>query len=372
MQERISLAVSPGNISLAAGGQPVTVNVRLTNRSQVVDQFQISVTGGQLDWFDVTPDRVSLFPGESSSVTINVRPPRRENVTAGQYNLAVRATSRDDETFAATANLSLTITPSGGFRFALVKARDVGRAGSYSLRAENLSDAPLTLHLAASDPEATLTFYLPQVILELPPYDHRDLNFTVRPKRQPFTGEPVSYTFTVEAEPQYADRARAAQDTQRSPGEFIFRPRIRRWPWASLPKLVNFAVPVAAVGAALVAVLVAASAGKDDNARNGGNPTPNFEATRAASDAAAAASATANARAQTATPTLTPTPTQTGTPTPTATSPPGATNTPAQTMTTTRTATPTITRTPTRTPTPRPIIVGTVGPLILPTFSLAP
>jgi hypothetical protein len=236
----------------------------------------------------------------------------------------------------------MTITPSGGFDLQLPKARDEGRSGRYRLHVSNLSDARLALALAPSDPETALTFYFPAINLDLAPYEERDIDFTLQPNRRPIKGDPRPYSFTVDATPQIADRARAARETRKAQGEFIFRPRFQRWPWQGLPALVNVVVPLAAAAAALSAVLVASGAvgGKDTP------PTPeapNIAATLEARDrtiaataaaANVAASATAAAATAIATQSVTPVPTATATSTPTAAA--------------------TATTAPTRTPTPRP------------------
>src|ERR1041384_5246663 len=91
VQERVSLNLEPTYVSLTAGGSPATV-------------------------------------------TVNLTPPRRENVHSGDYQLVIRATSRDDPSATAAAAMIMRITPTGGFQFQMLKARDVGQEGSFSLR----------------------------------------------------------------------------------------------------------------------------------------------------------------------------------------------------------------------------------------------
>jgi hypothetical protein len=364
VQERVALSLSTGHVSLSAGETPVTVDVTLTNRSQVVDQFDLSLSGGQADWYDIEPSRVSLFPGESKTVKLSLHPPRRQNVVAGRYQIALHAVSRDDVGAASVGGLELNIVPSGGFQLQLLKARDEGRSGSYRLKLSNLSDAPITVGLAANDPETALTFFFSAVQMQLGAYQQQELDFSVRPNRSRLKGEPKTFPFSVEASRQYADRARSAQDTQRAAGEFVYRPRFKSWPWEGLPKLVNISVPLIAAGAALSAVLVASGAvgGKDKPPE-----LPNVAATLTARDLAAASTAAANAAnagTATAVAALSVTPTPTGSPTPTPTS---TTTSSTPTRTSTSAATATRTRTPgpgTPTATPRPIVIATlVGPI---------
>jgi hypothetical protein len=342
MHERVSMSLSTGRVSLTAGDAAVAVDVTLTNRSQVVDQFDVTASGGQPDWYDIVPNRVSLFPGESSTIRLSLHPPRRENVLAGRYEIVVQATSRDDAGLTSIAGLEMTILPSGGFGLQLTKARDEGRSGSYRAQLANLSDAPLTLSLAASDPETALTFFFPSVQVELAPYEQRDFNFGLQPNRRRLKGEPRLMPFTLEATPRHPDRTHAVQSTQRAQGEFVYRPRLQRWPWEGLPGLINIIVPAVAGLAALSAVLIASGA---VGGRNSPPPeTPNIDATFTARDLAAsatagaanlAASATADAATAIATQSVTPTPTETPTETPTPTATPETpTETPEPTATT--------------------------------------
>jgi hypothetical protein len=283
-------------------------------------------------------------------VRLSLHPPRREDVLAGKYQIEVRAISRDSAALASIAGLEMTIVPSGGFDLQLLKARDEGRMGRYRLQVTNLSDAPLALALAPSDPETALTFYFAAVHLDMAPYEERAIDFSLQPNRRRLKGDPRPYPFTIEATPQIADRARAAREAKKAPGEFIYRPRFQRWPWQGLPALVNIVVPSIAAVAALSAVLVASGAvgGKDPPVTP---EPPNIAATLTARDQAAAATAAANSAAASATSAASAT-AAAGTATAIATQ----SVTPTPTGTPTPTATPAPTGTPTRTPTPRPII----------------
>jgi hypothetical protein len=366
VHERVSLTLSSGRVSVSAGEAPSIVDVTLSNRSQVVDQFDIAVSGGQPDWYDVTPNRVSLFPGETTTVRLALHPPRREDVLAGKYEIVVRAISRDATELASIAGLEMTIVPSGGFDLQLPKARDEGRSGRYRLHITSLSDAPLALTLEPSDPETALTFFFPAVRLDLAPYEERDIDFTLQPSKRRLKGDPRHYPFNIEATPQIADRARAAREAKKAQGEFIYRPRFQRWPWQGLPALVNVVVPSIAAVAALSAVLVASGAvgGKDTP------PTPeppNIAATLtardvAASSTAAAVNAAASATAAAANAASSATAVAV---TATAIATLSVTPTPAPMLTGTPTLAPT--GTPTRTATPRPIIgIPIPSPIISP------
>ncbi len=352
MQDRVAVSLSPGSLAVTAGDTPASVDVTVSNRSAVVDQYDLTLSGGQPDWYEIAPARVSLFPGESTTAKLSIHPPRRTNVLAGSYRVVVRAASRDDSSATGVAGLELTIRPSGGFQLQLIKAHDEGRSGSYRLRLANLSDAALRLSLAAQDPAATLTFFFPSLDLQLAPYEESEVAFSLRPRRRRFKGEPQPFPFEVSASPQYADQARSAREAQRSQGEFVYKPYLRSWPWEGLPKLVNITVPLLAAGAALSAVLVASGA-------VGGHDTkppevPNVAATLSAGEVAASATAAAKATA-TQTPTLTPTPTASPTPA-------GPTPTPQAATAPSVTHTPAATSTPTHTPTPRPpVIINTVS-----------
>lgn len=257
MSERIGVSCDPDAAAVVAGGAPVAVIVTVRNLSNVVDRFDLAVVGVPSDWHDLEPAIVSAFPGESARATLLLKPPRREDVVAGDYPITLTVTSRDDPAESSSATLTLSISPSGGFEFVLTKSKVVGRSGALRAHLTNLSDGAITLALRASEPAGALVFDPPSQALTLEPYRERHVTFSVRPKNQPLVGEEQSYRLTVEATPELPDPQEAARLTQQEQGEFVYEPFLRRWPWAALPEWAKLALMAAMPLLAALALLFA-------------------------------------------------------------------------------------------------------------------
>jgi hypothetical protein len=253
MQDRARIRLDPTRVSLLAGADPpATVEVEVTNTSELVDQFDVSILGAPADWYDVKPDRLSLFPKEAGKARVFLHPPRRHDVHAGSFELTVSIRSRDLDAVAATGRISLQIEPSGGFEAQLVKAEDRSDSGSFVLRIANLSDGAITLEVAASDAAQRLAFELPFAVTSLQPYQDIDsIAFSARPRAgidPPPAGAAID--FKVEVTPQFSDPARAAAARVTLAGRFTYEPSKHQDDRASarLPWRVALAViPVAAV-----------------------------------------------------------------------------------------------------------------------------
>jgi len=275
MAERIGLTLEPQAAAMMAGGDPVAITVTVQNLSGVVDQFDIALLGVPPDWYELEPLVVSAFPGESAQATLRLKPPRREDVTAGDYPVTLTVTSRDQPTESSSATLTLVVRPSGGFELVLTKSKAVGRSGSFRAHLTNLSDGSVELLLRLSDPAAALVLRPREQNVTLAPYRERDVTFSARPKKRPLVGEGEIYPLTIEAIPKLPDPREAAGLTQVGQGEFVFKPWLRRWPWAPLPgwaRLALMAAVPALAGLVLLLALTNPLGGADGG--GGGTPTP--------------------------------------------------------------------------------------------------
>src|SRR5581483_7490980 len=107
--DQISISLSETRVGIAAGAPPVVIEITVANRQQVVDEFVLTVSGGQPDWYDLSRDKVPLFPGESAKVTLRLHPPQRWDVQAGDTTLTVTAQSRADAALYSQAGVVVSI-----------------------------------------------------------------------------------------------------------------------------------------------------------------------------------------------------------------------------------------------------------------------
>ena len=124
---------------------------------------------------------------------MNLHPPRRENVHSGDYQLVLRATSRDDPSATAAAAMILRITPDRWLPVPAAQGarRRAGWAPSACAPPTSRTHRWL-VNLAAYDPETALIFYFPAPSLYLQPYEQQDMFFSVTSQRRRLKGESIS------------------------------------------------------------------------------------------------------------------------------------------------------------------------------------
>ena len=77
-----------------APGESGMISVSVTNTSAVIDAFRVQVFGLDPAWVTVTPERLSLFPGQTENVDISVVLP--PEYPASNRTISVNVSSADD------------------------------------------------------------------------------------------------------------------------------------------------------------------------------------------------------------------------------------------------------------------------------------
>ena len=80
------LRLDPGQI----GQSEFTVR----NPGNIIETYDLTLLGPAQAWVEITPDSVSLFPGEEETVTLELHPPMTHRVPAGTYAVGVMAQSQ--------------------------------------------------------------------------------------------------------------------------------------------------------------------------------------------------------------------------------------------------------------------------------------
>jgi hypothetical protein len=77
-----SIDVTPGLVAVAT--------IAIVNDGSVVESYTVTVLGQCAAWTTLAPQTVSVYPGETGSVTVTISPPRKPAPPAGQLPFAVR------------------------------------------------------------------------------------------------------------------------------------------------------------------------------------------------------------------------------------------------------------------------------------------
>jgi len=159
----------PGVVAAVPGGES-SCTVRVRNTGSVVDSYTITVLGEPAAWATPMPAVLSLFPGAEGEATISFRPPRSPELAAGPVDFAVRVVATEDAdgsvveegvvTVDAYQDLVARITP---------RTSETKRVARHTITVDNRGNAPLTVDLAATDPDEQLAFDLRPSTLTVAP-----------------------------------------------------------------------------------------------------------------------------------------------------------------------------------------------------------
>ncbi len=226
---RITVAVEPEVLTLTPG-MPAIVRVTLANAGHLVDHFAVSVEGVPSEWVETPHKPSQLIPGSRATVPIKVLVPKQCGNHAGDYEVVVRARSRDKPEESTTVAGRWTVAAFAGSTLALAPQRVQGwRRARLRAVVANDGNAPAEYDLSASDEEQKLRCTFTPLSLSLDPCERTTVAvrasvpirwigtrqiraFTVRVQRHALPGRPV-----------VAEPAVAAQ------GQFIHRPIIPMW-----------------------------------------------------------------------------------------------------------------------------------------------
>jgi hypothetical protein len=194
----VLVTISPTIVAVAPGSQ-AAAEVRVRNKSNIVDQYEIQVTGEPAAWTLAEPSTLSLFPDKEGVATIRFRPPRSAEVSAGRKPFAIKVQSKASPEIstrqegvidvAAIQEAGLSITPH--------TARG-GESASYRLLLQNKGNAPIQVTLDASDPDELLTFEFDRPSLTLGRGEAANVQLVVGPRATFYDGPPQPHAFKVQ------------------------------------------------------------------------------------------------------------------------------------------------------------------------------
>jgi hypothetical protein len=194
----VLLTLTPSMVTVAPGSQ-AAAEVRVRNKSNIVDQYEIQVTGEPASWTVAEPGTLSLFPDKEGVATLRFRPPRSADVAAGRKPFAIKVQSKASPEISArqegvvevgaVQEVGLAITPQ--------TARG-GESATYRLLVQNKGNAPLQVTLDASDPDELLTFEFDRPAVTLGRGEAVNVQLVVRPRATFYDGPPQPHAFTVQ------------------------------------------------------------------------------------------------------------------------------------------------------------------------------
>lgn len=225
-------------------GDSGVISVSITNTTPVIDAYRVQVFGLDPEWVTVTPARVSLFPGQTENVEIQVRLP--EDYPASERTLAVNVSSDDDPGAFSLSQVALAVQPRTRTTLRLDPTLVTGGHGArFGLIVSNDGNAPVVATGYAVDPEALARFTFSPAAVTVPPGRDQVIEVNVSGGRHWF-GQHRARTMTFGVVTTVPTDLAGTESRVETIGTFVQRPRISRW-LVSLLGLLTAAAVFAAV-----------------------------------------------------------------------------------------------------------------------------
>jgi hypothetical protein len=259
------VSVAPDRVSLRPG-ESTSVDVTIQNTSQAIEHYGPTVVGlPRDDLFGCEPSVVKLRPGESGTVQVSISIPERPAPDAGLYTLGVLVRSPYQRQVSRCEELRMEVQPAPALAIEAQPEVIVGGPdGTYTMRVANEGNTVIAVTLGGSDQERKVAFSFRPRSVQIAPNSSAPATVTVR-ARAPWSGQEVRRSLTVRAS---ASADLAAERTV----TFVQKPRIPGGP----VRVVGIA---AAVGVLAAAILAGALMSK---ARQQADPNKNNTAANAA------------------------------------------------------------------------------------------
>ncbi|MEG3628145.1 COG1470 family protein [Streptomyces poriticola] len=225
-------------------GAIATTSLTVRNDSDIVEAYRLEAVGDCAAWTTVEPERISLYPGTSETVTIRLEPPRTSQVRAGELPLAVRVLPTEHPEAVRVPETTVRVEEFRQLRTEIAPRRRRGwLRGRYRLALRNEGNAPVQVGFKAGQPGEELGFSFRPAVRGLEPGESVEAGLRVRTGSPVWFGAPVVWPFTVDV----PDTGKAADDRAettdatdvRAPldAEFVQIPIFPKWLLAALAVL---------------------------------------------------------------------------------------------------------------------------------------
>ena len=245
----------------------------VTNTGDLIGGYTLRVLGADPSWVQLDTDQLSLFPGTSQTVLVNVTVP--EGIAAGDRRIAIQVRELTPPYANEVAEIELQVPAAPAVHLQLDPVTVYGgRRASFGAVVENKGNTTVIGRLAGGDAEDKIRFAFAPAAIRLAPGEHRIVELTTRARR-PLMGSPLVRVFTVHLDesaesallpPVAADPLVAAGPPDVPPlatGTFLQRPWLSRGPISLLGLLAAVTVFAVVITVALARLVGQSAADRD-------------------------------------------------------------------------------------------------------------
>ncbi|MET8612960.1 COG1470 family protein [Streptomyces misionensis] len=230
-------------VTVTPGGTAAT-SLTVRNDSDIVEAYTLEVVGDCAPWAVVEPERVSLYPGTSETVTVRLAPPRSPEVRAGDVPLAVRVLPAEHPESVTVPETTVHVEEFHELRTEILPRRRRGwLRGRYRVAVRNEGNTPTQVAFRPEQAGEELRFGFTPGTLDLAPGESAETRLRVRTGKPVWFGKPAVWPFTVHATDRAAEQdpeAGARAGTLVRPpleAEFVQIPIFPKWLLALLAAL---------------------------------------------------------------------------------------------------------------------------------------
>jgi 5-hydroxyisourate hydrolase-like protein (transthyretin family) len=240
----------------AIAGSAVTFAVTVTNTTELIGGYTARVLGLDPTWVQTVPERLSLFPGASDTITVTVTTP--PGLRAGDRRFAVQVRELTPPTRTTVVDLDLEIAAAPLVEMDLdPRTVTAGKRGAFGLLIDNVGNTQLSGALFGHDEQEKIRYRFTPAILDLAPGEHAAVEIKVKARRR-FIGQPVVRPFTLRI-----DDGREPDQQPKTTGTFMQRPLIARGAMSLLGLLASITVFALVITYALSSVVGRSAADRD-------------------------------------------------------------------------------------------------------------
>lgn len=221
----IVVNLTPPEVQIEAGGQPVEIIAEVHNAGETADQYSLEIENLDPSWYTITSKSAALFPGDSAPVSIRIHPPRSKDTRAGHHAFQVVARSQADPMLVGKTKGIVVVKSYAVFNMELAPARATGFRGKYRLKLTNGGNSELQLALETADAEENLAYGLKTREPMVRSGSTMVMPVAVRPKGLRLVGEGDRYKFTITGTPTDG----TAEDAKQVQGELVHKPPFATW-----------------------------------------------------------------------------------------------------------------------------------------------
>ncbi|MEU9204982.1 hypothetical protein [Streptomyces sp. NPDC048332] len=190
----------------AAPGEETAVPLQVRNSGATVEEYRFEVVGACAAWSAVEPAVLSLYPGDTRTVSLMLRPPRDASVPAGETPFGIRVVPTGEQGGTVVPEGRVTVLPFTATMAELVPRSSHGsRRGRHQLAVDNRGNTPVTVRLGAQPGTELARVAFDVAELQVAPGQAEFGRLRVRPAKRMWRGAPVTHPFQVSAATQVGE-----------------------------------------------------------------------------------------------------------------------------------------------------------------------